>query len=148
MRRAALATVMIAVLASVLAVACGDDGDGGAEATVLAVQGHDYRFAGLPESVEPGTYTFTFENAGSEFHEMTLVRLPEGMTIGEALQLPEEETFEVLGLVGIVFATPGELGAQLTVDLEPGTYAFVCFIENEQGPHAFQGMVAQLTVAA
>ncbi len=129
---------LTALLIGSLALACDDDDDS------FAIQGRDFAFDGVPESVDAGTVTFTFENTGTEFHEMALFRLPEGMTLQEALELPEDDESVVPS--GILFALPGDQGGGLTVDLKPGTYALVCFIENENSPHAFQRMVAEITV--
>ncbi len=128
---------LAALLIGSLALACGDDDD-----SAFAIQGRDFAFDGVPEKVDAGTATFTFENTGTEFHEMGLARLPEGMTLQEALEL------ESIVPSGILLAPPGERAGGLTVDLEPGSYVLFCFIENENGPHAFQGMVAQITVGA
>ncbi len=118
---------------------------GGLAGPTIAITGLDFAFDGVPETVDAGLVTFTFENTGAEFHEMILARLPEGMTLEEALALPPDD--ESLLPIGVLFALPGVQGGSLTVDLEPGTYAFICFFENEQGPHAFQGMAAEFIVA-
>ena len=110
------------------------------------MEGREYAFVGIPATLPAGRTTFTFENIGAEEHEMGMVRLPEGLTVAEALQLPEEEAEAVLTFIGTVVAKPGAAGADRTLDLEAGRYGLVCFFENEQGPHAFQGMVAEFTV--
>ena len=138
-----LGLVGLAMLAlTALASAC-DDGEDDDSSTTVAVEGVDFAFDGVPATLPEGRVTLEFSNGGAEFHEMVLVRLPEGMTLEQAMELPEEEAPPP---IGIVFAQPGEQGAGLTATLEAGNYAMVCFIENEQGPHAFQGMVAELTI--
>ena len=62
---------------------------GGLGGPIIAITGRDFAFDGVPETVDAGPVTFTFENAGAEFHEMILARLPEGMTLEEALALPQ-----------------------------------------------------------
>lgn len=127
-----------------LALACDDDDDDDASGTTYDVRGVDFGFEGAPSTLDTGTATFTFENAGAEFHEMALARLPDGLTIEQALELPEDDDSVLPD--GILFAAPGTQGGALTVDLQAGTYALVCFIDNENGPHAFQGMVHEITV--
>lgn len=68
---------------------------------------------------------------------------------GEQEQDPTAEILDELGLPG-AFMGPGE-SAEVTVpNLEPGTYALLCFIptEGEGTPHIAKGMVNQLEVVA
>lgn len=137
----------------------------------LDVQGVDYGYEGVPETLEPGTYSVSFSNVGAEVHEMLLFRLAEDAgSVEEVLQLPEEELFAQLNIVGGAFAEPGQTDVNfLTID-EPGRYGLVCFLPQgttsleqleEQPPpgespaadaptpgppHASLGMVAELTV--
>ena len=122
-----------------------EDGDGGAAAAeTVAIEGREFAFDGVPGELERGSYTLTFENAGAELHELVLAPLPEGVSLLEALELPGEEGPQP---IGIVFAAPGTASAgSLLVDFEPGRYALVCFIENGDGPHVFQGMQAEIVV--
>lgn len=111
----------------------------------------DYAFAGVPETIDAGTYVFELTNEGSEEHEMVIFRKAEGVTesFEELVNLPEEEGEEKIVFAGAGFAPPGESGAALT-QLEPGEYAMVCFIPvggGEDGPpHFTQGMLTDFTV--
>ena len=129
--------------------ACDDDDDDASAA--IALQGREFAVEGVPASLDAGEHTFSFENIGSEVHEMIVLKLPDGMTLEQALQLPEEEADEVLfgGIVAILFAQPGQQGtATVTATLTPGTYGLLCFIENANGPHAIQGMFAEFAVGS
>jgi hypothetical protein len=68
---------------------------------------------------------------------------------GEEEQDPTAEVVDEVGLPG-AFMSPGE-SAEVTVpNLEPGTYALLCFIptEGEGTPHFAKGMMSQLEVVA
>ena len=143
--------VVLLLLGVAAFAACGDDDDDDDAAAVIALEGLDFAFRGVPASLDSGDHTFSFENTGSEVHEAILLKLPEGMTLQQALELPEEEADEILfsGVVAILFAQPGQSGtATITASLTTGTYGFLCFIENENGPHAIQGMVASFDVGS
>lgn len=128
--------------------------------TVSAI---DYAYEGVPERVKSGTVAIEFQNDGTEFHEILLMRRNEGVTEGfaELLGLPEEEAMTKVTMVGAEFAEPGGSGTTF-VRLDPGAYAILCFIpvgatpenlpalesgEFEGGPpHFTLGMLAELTV--
>ena len=116
---------------------------------MIAIQGLEFAFEGVPTTLSAGTHAFSFENIGSELHEMIVFRLPDGMTLEQILELPEEESDELFfsGVVGVVFARPGQQGASLTAALTTGSYALVCFVENANGPHVIQGMLAEFVVS-
>lgn len=149
-----------------------------AEGETIEVTAHDYVFNGLPESVVPGA-SFTLRNdSEAEAHEMVVVRIADEETrnLEELLELPEEDTEDVVEFQGVLVALPGEEGVNpeaggdsITVT-EPGRYAVVCFIpegadlevveqalsgaaeaeeEPDLGdgtPHAFLGMVGEFQV--
>lgn len=128
--------------------------------------GNTYQFADVPDSLPAGITTIEFVNEGGEAHEVAVLRIDDGETMGieEILALPEEEAMEHATFVGNAFAMPGEEDNTGTgfVDLTPGEYAFICFVpvgatpenipaleagEIEGGPpHFTQGMVAEFTV--
>ena len=112
----------------------------------------DYAFEGVPDSVPAGTLAFELTNASeAEEHEMVVFRRADGVTqsFGEILNLPEEETEELIVFSAAAFAPPGESGATLA-DLDAGEYAMVCFIPvggAEDGPpHFTAGMIKEFTV--
>ena len=122
----------------------------GAAAATLAVTGRDFSFE-LPASVPAGVTAITLTNAGAEEHQAQLVKINAGKTMADllaALQSPDESA--ALGLVtlsgGPNGVAPGASGTS-TVALQPGAYAFLCFISGADGaPHLAKGMVAPLEV--
>lgn len=125
-----------------------------------AVTAVDYAFQGVPASLAAGTYSFALANEGTEMHEMIVFRKAEGVTqsIRELVELPEEESEELVEFAGAGFAPPGATSSAL-IELQPGEYGMVCFIpvgttadadpeaEGEGGPpHFTQGMLAEFTV--
>ena len=147
-RRARALVIVPLLLSLTLLGACDDDDD---DEDVVAIQGLDFAFEGVPANLDAGTQTFSFENIGSEFHELIVLKLPDGMTLQQVLELPEEESDALFnaGVLAVLFAEPGQTGAAtFTASLTSGTYGLLCFIENENGPHVFQGMAAELTVGS
>lgn len=114
----------------------------------------DYAFEGVPETVPAGTVGFNVTNEGEELHEFIIVRLKDpSANIEDLIQLPEKEAQKQIENVGFLFAPPGGTDGQ-PLELEPGTYGYVCFIpvgttleqEGDGPPHAFEGIVGQFTV--
>jgi hypothetical protein len=134
------------------------------EFTEVPVTGTEYAFEDIPETVEAGQTAFDFTNRGGEEHEFILVRVNDDVTesVEELAQLPEEEAFQKLQVLGFAMAAPGE-SDQAFVDLEPGRYGALCFFSvgstpealaaaEESGqeidgpPHFTQGMLTEFTV--
>jgi uncharacterized cupredoxin-like copper-binding protein len=156
MRRATLPlAVPIAVLWA-LAAACGDDdgGDEGAEngGEEVNVVVSEFMVEPDPESVGAGEVTFVVDNQGGDVHEFLVVDadsaddLPvdddgafDEAAFGEDKVLDEVEDIE-----------SGDT-AELTLDLDAGTYVLLCNVveEEESGEvesHFKEGMHATLTV--
>ena len=149
-------TKTIALLAALVLSACADNGNQQAQPEeqpepagpqTVAVTAVEYEFQGIPESVDAGATTFTLENAGEEEHELVMALVTGDQSIDELLELPEKEVNKVIEDVGRAFAKPG-LSDGFNVTLEPGRYAYVCFVESPDGPpHAFLGMRGEFMVA-
>jgi hypothetical protein len=119
----------------------------------VAVSMVDYLY-GLPMEIEAGLHSWSIENAGEQWHELSIARVEEGATIddvmaafmaeesGEEPEIAVEETF---------FFAPLSAGehARFDLELEPGRYLVVCFLPSmEDGePHAAHGMYQFITVA-
>ena len=122
----------------------------GAAAGALAVTGKEYAFD-LPASVPAGVTAITLTNAGQEEHQAQLVKLNAGKTMADlltALQNPDQTA--ALALITLAGGpngvAPGASGTA-TVALQPGAYAFLCFISSADGvPHLAKGMIAPLEV--
>ncbi len=136
--------------------ACGGDDDGqppqaaGAEPAQLAVTTSEFKFEASADSVPAGLVEITLENAGKEPHQVQLFRLNDGVAYDRfkgfaTTRGPEAaNTFEVSVVAGGVNeVSPGE-SATAIVDLEEGSYAFVCFVRG----HNTEGMVAPFEVTA
>lgn len=176
--RTALAAI---ALAAVALTACGDDeADPVAEQATtttlgsVVIDGVDYAFENVPESVPAGT-TLGFRNTSeSELHELVAFRLPdeERRALDVLLALPPQELFPTLGEpTTVLLQAPGSdevIPAVGTGTLtEPGRYLLMCAIptgadpaeylaaaESEGGPpqvaggppHFMEGMAALLLV--
>jgi uncharacterized cupredoxin-like copper-binding protein len=94
--------------------------------TVTAV---DYAFEGVPSTVPAGT-AFSLFNAGSEAHELVLVKKNEGVTetFEEILTLPDDEAFQLVTFVGGTAADPGQQAPTTVSAAEEGEYLMICFI--------------------
>ena len=130
---------------SELAVGPNEPEDG---AAVVEVTASEYTFD-IPEGIATGRTSFLLTNAGAEAHFLGIARILQG-TVEEALSFEGDP--EEAGLVedvgdSLLAAPGGEDVEVVTGDLEPGTYAAVCFIPGPDGtPHAFMGMAVEFTV--
>jgi hypothetical protein len=109
----------------------------------------DFSF-GLPDGGlgTPGTYRV--RNAGQSDHELALMRLDEGATLGDAAAFLQggfqgDQPFVFSGGAGGI--EPGEDGL-VDLDLPPGSYLAMCFLPDEATGkrHAELGMVTTFTV--
>ena len=140
---------------------------------MIEVIAADYRFEGLPDTIEAGT-RLSVENEGREPHELVAMRIPDSETrsVEELLALPQEELFAVFGgepePATVILAAPGETDTPGPVVgdgtlSEPGRYAILCFIpvgsdpsvldpeaegppQSDAPPHAVHGMWDEVTV--
>lgn len=147
-RSIALAPLAAAALALALA-ACG-----GAEPESNAVElrGDEYAFV-MPEIVEGGWTTLEFENTGDELHEFALAKLAGGKTIADVqryLSDPKSQQQPPPSWVQIRAGIPtldGGEQAALTQQLEPGSYALLCFLDAPDGrSHIEHGMLRGFAV--
>lgn len=102
-------------------------------AEVVPVTAVDYAFEGIPAEVPSGAVAFELTNDGEDAHEMVIFKLGEGADLDALLAAEEPPTEEQAQEVGGTFAPPGEGGVYANVDLDPGTYAVVCFIPGPEG---------------
>jgi hypothetical protein len=123
----------------------------------IAVTASEYAFDGIPDELAAGVTGIEFANAGTELHEIVIVKRNEGATqsVEELLAMSEEESAALVTFVEAAGANPGDKG-YLVGDFEPGEYSALCFIaqgttsEEQEGdgpPHAMEGMVKEFTVA-
>lgn len=151
---------LLLVLSATL-IACGgdrpaaDDGASSAAATTapreIRFTATDFAFEG-PRTVEAGMVTLVLDNQVETWHHVQLIRLPEGMTVEEfgagMAQMqpgsPPPPWLESAG--GVNVPPPGQPG-RVTMHLEAGEYAVVCFVDTpDRVPHVMKGMIQPLTV--
>lgn len=117
---------------------------------VVTVHARDYSFD-APNQIASGMTTFHLVNDGPGLHHVTIVRLADGKSLSDltgALKnpgpLPDWAT-----LVGGPNAPAPGHDANATLDMTPGNYALLCFVDVPGGvPHFAKGMVHPLTVVA
>ena len=125
---------------------------------VVDVTASNYKFEGIPETVEAGEASFELTNDGTELHELILLRKKDDTTetFDELLALPQEEAEAKVDFAASAFGAPGEEGVYAVADLTAGEYMAVCFIpvgtvdessEAEGPPHFTQGMKTEFTVS-
>jgi hypothetical protein len=126
-----------------------DPGPGGSfevedDAAQVAVTAKDFEFVFDPPTA-PGRTSFVMTNEGEQAHFLAVAKLKDGVTLDQALQDEEGTTIEKEWSTRIASAGDDET---VTLDLEPGHYAVVCFLPDADGtPHAMKGMVGEFTVA-
>lgn len=115
----------------------------------IGITADEYSFDGMPGRLTTGEHRFQLLNTGDEPHEMVIVRLGDGISsVDEVLALPEDEAMTKVEVVGQAQAEPGRKSEKLTVNLDAGRYALLCFIPTGEGgpPHFEQGMKAAFVV--
>ena len=116
----------------------------------VPVKTTDYGFE-VPPQFRGGLVTLEVDNsAGKEAHEASLVRLEQGKTLADLQQAmrqgggPPPSWVVNAGGPGPVMAGRK---ATYTANLQPGTYAFLCFVHSSDGQsHVAKDMVASATV--
>ena len=111
----------------------------------------DYAF-GTPDTLESGEQIWALTNSGEEDHEVAVIRILDDSLTEEAIrdaiingEEPEEGQTE--SLYSFINLTPGG-EAWMKVNLEPGRYLLICFIETAEGePHFHKGMLKFITVS-
>jgi uncharacterized cupredoxin-like copper-binding protein len=97
---------------------------------VFDVAATDYKFDGIPETIEAGPTVFRLTNdAPKEHHELVLFEVAPGVEtpVKKLLALPEKKAEGKMTLVGAAHAEPGDT-AVLVTTLGAGRYAYACFI--------------------
>jgi uncharacterized cupredoxin-like copper-binding protein len=142
-------SVTVAVgLAWSLAAGCGDD-DGGEEVSVVL---SEFVVEPEQESVDSGEVTFALDNQGGETHEFLVVEADSA----DELPVDDDEAFDEAAfgednvLDEVEDIESGDT-AELTLDLEAGTYVLLCNVVEEEDTgevesHFAEGMHAMFTV--
>jgi hypothetical protein len=97
-----------------------------------------------------GSHTLRVENGAQQPHEIALIRLSPGKTLGDLMAWAEAYAGSMPGeiLGGVAAIGPGST-AYFSVDLTPGDYALLCFVPDagDAKPHVMHGMAHQLTIS-
>ncbi len=114
---------------------------------VITLTATDFAFE-APERMPAGAVTVKLVNEGESTHHAQLVELRDGKTLDDLMAAAAEgappEWAVWVGGPGI--AMPG-MTSEATVDLRPGTYYWLCFIETDEGvPHLAEGMTHRVEV--
>jgi uncharacterized cupredoxin-like copper-binding protein len=115
---------------------------------VVTVVANDFAFQ-APAEIPAGLTRFVLKGQGKEIHHATIARLEDGKTVADlmaAFKTPGPPPSWVTFIGGPNVPDPGE-EANATVDLTPGNYALICFVDTpDKVPHFAKGMVHGFTV--
>jgi len=137
--------------ASLLTLAsCSDDDDGGSKSVNVMLQ--EFSITLDRDSAHPGNVTFDVSNVGEDEHEFLVIRTdlaPDALPTEENGSYEEDGEGTVL-LDEIESITPGN-HAELTLDLEAGSYVLICNMvhvedDGEVEVHYALGMRTAFTV--
>jgi uncharacterized cupredoxin-like copper-binding protein len=121
---------------------------GHAMPNVVTVVANDFAFE-APAQIPAGLTRFVLKGQGKEYHHATIARLEERKTVADlqaAFKTPGPPPSWVTFIGGPNVPDPGA-EANATVDLTPGNYALICFVDTpDHVPHFAKGMVHGFTV--
>lgn len=118
-----------------------------AKANVVRVTGEDFKFD-APDVISAGMTQFIFTNKGPALHHVAILKLNDGKTIDDlqaALANPGPMPSWVKEYGGANAPVPGE-ESNVTLNMTPGNYALICFVDLGGPPHFAKGMVRPLKV--
>lgn len=108
----------------------------------------DYGFK-LSAPIRAGTHTLRVHNVGGQHHEVELVQLNSGASLGDFMKWLDKMVGPPpgKGLGGITGMEPG-MSEYFTANFTPGNYALICFLPDTKDgkPHFAHGMAQQITV--
>ena len=121
---------------------------------VVSLAATEYAFE-APDTIPAGWTTFRLANRGQEIHYGHMVRLDPGKTVpelveayAEAIRTSGPRPKWVTRFGGPGGASPGD-SSSVTQYLEPGSYVWICPVEDNAGtPHFFKGEVKPFVVRA
>jgi uncharacterized cupredoxin-like copper-binding protein len=108
----------------------------------------DYSF-NLSSPIRSGKRTIRVHNIGQQHHEVELVQLASGASLGDFMKWMEKMEGPPPGkaLGGVAGIEPG-MSQSFSADFTPGDYGLICFLPDTKDgkPHFAHGMVQQITV--
>jgi hypothetical protein len=108
----------------------------------------DYGFK-LSSPIRAGNRTIRVHNAGKQHHEVELVQLAPGKTLGDMMNwLGKMEGPPPGKALGGVAGMDVGMSQYFTANFTPGNYALICFLPDSKDgkPHFAHGMAQQITV--
>jgi uncharacterized cupredoxin-like copper-binding protein len=125
-----------------------DEHAGHAMPNVVTVVANDFKFD-APTEIPAGLTRFVLRGAGQQIHHATIAKLEEGKTAADlmaAFKTPGPPPSWVTFVGGPNVPDPGA-EANATVELTPGNYALICFVDTpDKVPHFAKGMIHGFTV--
>ena len=124
--------------------------------TSVPVTAIDYEYQGVPASLKAGVTKFKLTNASpKEEHMMAIIKLTpaaQGQDVSKLLALPQKAQAKYFDDSSEAFMeAPAGQVAYTPIDLQPGTYAYVCFLpvggKHNGAPHFTKGMYGTFTVS-
>ena len=119
-----------------------------APAADISVMMTNYAWQVTPE-MTAGKHIIKLENSADQSHEMVIASLSPGKTVADlaAWVDKQEGPPPAKPIGGISAMAPGAV-AYVPVDLTPGEYGLLCFLQDSKDgkPHAAHGMLKQFTV--
>lgn len=137
MRRMARLSALITALLLLTAV-CGGGGGGTSGGTGIALEMKEWTVAPSKTTLPAGSTTFNVKNTGSTAHDLIILKTD---AAPDALPQVDAKAKEEGRVAGIEALNPGG-SKDLTADLKPGKYLFIC---NQPGHYAL-GMRTQVVV--
>jgi len=122
----------------------------------LTIRAKDFAFT-MPDTVPAGVTTITLVNDGPDVHHAEFIRLDSGHTAADfaagmkAMMASKNPPPPPAWVVMAGGPNPPMPGAQTTatIDLAPGNYVVVCFVDSpDHVPHVAKGMAHALAVVA
>ncbi len=115
---------------------------------VLRLKDYDFE---LSKPLTPGEHVIRVETVLGQPHELVVVRLGEGVSAEQVVAWEmggRKGKLPSFTFVGGVAPMEGGRHAHISVNLEPGNYAFICFIPDAKDgkPHIAHGMLKQVKV--
>jgi hypothetical protein len=119
-----------------------------AQVTAKELGATDYRFE--VSGLKPGANQVMFANGGGELHHVVSAKLNEGATFAQAKQFfttenyPGKPPVDLQSFDATTVVEPGDRQVD-TLNLEEGSYVFLCFITDRAGgpPHAIKANMLQ-----
>ena len=114
----------------------------------MTVTLNDYTFD-LSTPLTAGTHTFAVKNAAAQMHEVELLRLAPGKTVGQVLGWMNKPAGPPpAAAIGGIAPFSGTTN-YFTADITPGTYALICFVPDAKDgkPHFMHGMTKTIIVS-